>query len=39
VNYRLSGIRVLGVLVPAFVDLMMDNPQAAWGAPYYPVVE
>ncbi|MAT64354.1 MAG: hypothetical protein CMQ43_12490 [Gammaproteobacteria bacterium] len=34
-----DGARILAVLVPVFVDLMMDNPDATWGAPYYPVVE
>jgi hypothetical protein len=34
-----DGSRILAVLVPEFIDLMMDNPDEAWGAPYYPVVE
>jgi hypothetical protein len=34
-----DGKRILAVLVPEFIDLMMDNPEAPWGAPYYPVVE
>lgn len=34
-----DGAHILAVLVPVFIDLMMDNSQAPWGAPYYPVVE
>jgi hypothetical protein len=34
-----DGARILALLVPLFVDLMMDNAEVAWGAPYYPVVE
>lgn len=34
-----DGARILGALVPVFIDLMMDNPSATWGAPYYPVIE
>jgi len=34
-----DGSRILGFLIPLFVDLMMDNSQLYWGAPYYPVVE
>jgi hypothetical protein len=34
-----DGARIMALLVPLFVDLMMDNPEVAWGAPYYPVVE
>jgi len=34
-----DGAHILAVLVPVFIDLMMDNPQATWGAPYYPVVD
>jgi len=34
-----DGARILGFLVPIFVDLMMDNPDVDWGLPYYPVVE
>ncbi len=34
-----DGARILGFLVPIFVDLMMDNPGENWGLPYYPVVE
>ena len=34
-----AGAKILAFLVPVFVDLMMDNPQSDWGAPYYPVVE
>ena len=34
-----DGARILGFLVPIFVDLMMDNADVDWGLPYYPVVE
>jgi len=34
-----DGAAILGFLVPVFVDIMMDNPQADWGQPFYPVVE
>jgi hypothetical protein len=34
-----DGARILGFLVPIFVELMMDNPEVGWGLPYYPVVE
>ncbi len=27
------------VLVPIFIDLIMDNPSVDWGEPYYPVVD
>jgi hypothetical protein len=33
-----DGARILAFLMPMFVDLMMDNPQANWGRPFYPVV-
>jgi hypothetical protein len=33
-----DGYRILATLVPIFIDLMMDNPDLDWGAPYYPVV-
>ncbi len=29
---------ILGFLCPAFIDIMMDNPDADWGHPFYPVV-
>lgn len=34
-----DGARILAFMVPLFVDLMMDNPEAGWGKPFYPVVE
>jgi hypothetical protein len=34
-----DGARILGFLVPIFVELMMDNPDENWGLPYYPVVD
>ena len=33
-----DGKAILEFLVPAFIDLMMDNPSENWGKPYYPVV-
>lgn len=34
-----DGRRILASLVPLFIDVMMDNPNENWGAPYYPVVD
>ncbi len=34
-----DGCRILGTLVPHFIAVMMDAPEADWGAPHYPVVE
>lgn len=34
-----DGAHILASLVPLFIDIMMDNPQEGWGAPYYPVVD
>ncbi|GAA4019158.1 HEPN domain-containing protein [Sphingomonas swuensis] len=33
-----DGAALLGHLVPVFLDIMMDNPQHAWGMPFYPVI-
>lgn len=33
-----DGAAILGCLVPVFVDIMMDHPEADWGTPFYPVV-
>ncbi|RMH50496.1 MAG: hypothetical protein D6686_06180 [Alphaproteobacteria bacterium] len=33
-----DGARILGFLMPVFIDIMMDNPAADWGRPFYPVV-
>lgn len=33
-----DGAAILTVLMPVFVDLMMDNPDAKWGRPFYPVI-
>lgn len=38
-NQVRDGTAILGFLMPVFVDLMMDNPQADWGRPFYPVVD
>ncbi len=37
-NQVQDGAKILAFLVPIFVDIMMDNPNNDWGAPYYPVV-
>ena len=34
-----DGANILACLVPHFVDLMMDHPDAGWGLPPYPVVD
>lgn len=34
-----DGARILAFLVPLFIDLMMDNPEVSWGAPYYPIID
>ena len=33
-----DGARIMGFLVPAFIDLMMDNAQCFSDPPYYPPV-
>lgn len=33
-----DGVKILGLLVPIFIDLMMDNPRTDWGPCHYPVV-
>jgi hypothetical protein len=34
-----DGAALLGVLLPTFIDLMMDRPDHGWPMPHYPVVE
>lgn len=34
-----DGVALLGCLLPVFIDLMMDHPDADWAMPNYPVVE
>lgn len=34
-----DGAALLGVLLPIFIDILMDNPSHEWGRPYYPVVD
>ena len=29
---------IMGFIIPVFINLMMDNPEAFGGSPYYPVV-
>lgn len=38
-NQVRDGASLLGCLLPVFIDLMMDNPDADWAMPMYPVVE
>lgn len=38
-NQVRDGAAILGFLMPVFVDIMMDNPEADWGRPFYPVVD
>lgn len=38
-NQVRDGAALLGCLLPVFVDLMMDHPDAEWAMPMYPVVE
>ena len=33
-----DGTRILGFLIPIFVDLMMNDSDIKWQKPYYPVV-
>ncbi|MPY71776.1 MAG: hypothetical protein GEU92_17030 [Alphaproteobacteria bacterium] len=37
-NQVRDSAAILGFLMPIFVDIMMDDPQADWGRPFYPVV-
>lgn len=34
-----DGASILACLLPVFIDLMMDQPEKAWGPPHYPVVD
>ncbi len=34
-----DGAAILWTLLPRFVEIMMADPDADWGAPFYPVVE
>ncbi|WP_072748410.1 HEPN domain-containing protein [Oceanicella actignis] len=34
-----DGARILMVLLPLFIDVMMDHPDEDWGRPFYPVVD
>ena len=38
-NQVRDGAAILMNLVPIFIDIMMDNPDHAWGMPFYPVVD
>jgi hypothetical protein len=38
-NQVRDGARIMAVLVPVFIDIIMDNPEVDWGEPHYPVVE
>ncbi|MYN67114.1 MAG: hypothetical protein F4X11_19115 [Acidobacteria bacterium] len=32
------GARIMALLVPNFIDVMIEQPNAGWGSPRYPVV-
>ena len=34
-----DGARIMALLLPVFLDLMMDNPKADWGVARYPPVD
>lgn len=34
-----DGASILHFLMPIFINLMMDNPEANWGRSFYPVIE
>lgn len=34
-----DGAEILSILMPVFVDIMMDNPNENWGRPFYPVIK
>lgn len=34
-----DGARIVALLVPIFIDIVMDNAGTDWGVPYYPVVD
>ena len=34
-----DGAAILNHLLPLFIDLMMDNSNADWTTPLYPVIE
>ncbi|MEC9344618.1 MAG: hypothetical protein VYB54_00220 [Pseudomonadota bacterium] len=34
-----DGAAILRLLVPLFIDIMMDHPDQPWGPPHYPVVD
>lgn len=38
-DQKRDGARILGMIVPAVICIMMDNPNAVWGDPCYPVVD
>ena len=33
-----DGARIVGFLIPVFIDVMMDNLNHDWGPPYYSIV-
>lgn len=37
-NQVKSGARIMSSLVPHFIDIMIEYPDADWGPPHYPVV-
>ena len=33
-----TGAAIMAALMPGFIDWMIENPDAGWGSPRYPVV-
>ena len=33
-----AGAAVMARLIPTFIGVIIDNPNADWGVPYYPPV-
>lgn len=38
-NQVIDGAAIMAFIVPALIELMMNNPQEDWGKPFYPVVD
>lgn len=34
-----DGVKILGWLLPIFIDIMLDHPREDWGPPWYPVIQ
>ncbi len=33
-----DGVKIMAFLIPVFIDLMIENPEAKWSAPTYPPI-